>query len=46
VREHPGVPHFRLDLTQAVLTTVDEEEQLLVVRLWRPGHGVKVIKRR
>jgi hypothetical protein len=24
----------------------DEEEQLLVVRLWRPGHGVKVIKRR
>lgn len=45
--EPPGDFHaFRLDLAEAVLTTVDQEEQLLVIRLWRPGHGVKVIKRR
>jgi hypothetical protein len=46
-KEPPGDFHaFRLDLTEAVLTTVDEEEQLLVVHLWRPGQGAKVIKRR
>ncbi|MFI1203432.1 hypothetical protein ACH4VR_29045 [Streptomyces sp. NPDC020883] len=44
--EPPGDFHaFRLDLTEAVLTTVDQEGQLLVIRLWRPGQAVKVIKR-
>jgi Pyridoxamine 5'-phosphate oxidase len=45
--EPPGGFHaFRLDLTEATLTTVDQEEQLLVIQLWRPGQGVKVFKRR
>jgi putative heme iron utilization protein len=45
--EPPGDFHaFRLDLTEAVLTTVDHEEQLLVIQLWRPSQGVKVTKRR
>ncbi|MFD6160783.1 pyridoxamine 5'-phosphate oxidase family protein [Nocardia sp. NPDC060256] len=37
---------FRLDLNAAVLTSVDQEQQLLVVEVWRPGHGVQVTKRR
>lgn len=46
-KEPPGDFHaFRLDLTEAVLTSVDQEEQLLVIRLWRPGHPEEVIKRR
>jgi Pyridoxamine 5'-phosphate oxidase len=45
--EPPGDFHaFRLDLREAVLTSVDHEEQLLVIQLWRPGRGVKVVKRR
>ncbi|QIS05031.1 pyridoxamine 5'-phosphate oxidase family protein [Nocardia brasiliensis] len=36
---------FRLELTDAVLTTVDQERQLLIVRLWRPGRGVHVTER-
>ncbi len=45
--EPPGDFHaFRLDLAEAVLTTVDQEEQLMVIQLWRPGQAVKVIKRR
>jgi hypothetical protein len=45
--EPPGGFHaFRVDLTEAVLTTVDENEELLVVRTWHPGQEMKVIKRR
>jgi hypothetical protein len=45
--EPPGDFHaFCLDLTEAVLTTVDHDEQLLVIRLWRPGQGVTVTRRR
>lgn len=45
--EPPGEFHaFRLDITEAVLTTVDQQEQLLVIRLWRPGQGVRVFRRR
>jgi hypothetical protein len=45
--EPPGDFHaFRLDLTEAVLTTVDQGERLLVIHLWRPGQAVRVIKRR
>lgn len=45
--EPPGGFHaFRLDLTEAVLTTVDPDEQMLVVQLWRPGRGVTVTRRR
>lgn len=44
--EPPGDFHaFRLDLTEAVLVTVDQEEQLLIVQLWRPGRGVTVTRR-
>ncbi|PWI42547.1 pyridoxamine 5'-phosphate oxidase family protein [Streptomyces sp. ICBB 8177] len=46
-KEPPGDFHaFRLTLTEAVLTTVDEENQLLVIHLWKPGHPVRVFKRR
>ncbi len=42
--EPPGGFHaFRLDLTEAVLTSVEGDE--LVVRLWRPGEGVRVLRR-
>lgn len=36
---------FRLDSAEAVLTTVEQQEQLLVIRLWRPGKGITVTKR-
>ena len=43
--EPPGGFHtFRLDLHEAVTTTVEADE--LVVRLWRPGHGVRTIRRK
>ncbi|BBA98831.1 hypothetical protein RVR_5178 [Actinacidiphila reveromycinica] len=46
-KEPPGDFHaFRLDLREAVFTSVDQEEQLLVIRLWRPGRPVEVIRRR
>lgn len=45
--EPAGEAHtFRLDLTQAVLTSVDQEQQLLVVEVWRPGQGTHITKRR
>lgn len=37
---------FRLDLTAAVLTSVDQEQQLLIVEVWHPGQGVHITKRR
>lgn len=42
----PGVHDFRLDLTDAVLTSVDAAEELLVIEHWRPGIGVTVTRRR
>ncbi|MFD2766754.1 pyridoxamine 5'-phosphate oxidase family protein [Micromonospora eburnea] len=43
--EPPGGFHaFRLDLEEAVFTSVDGDE--LVVRLWRPGQAVKTFRRR
>lgn len=43
--EPPGGFHaFRLELHEAVITAVEGEE--LVVRLWRPSHGVRTIRRR
>ncbi|GAA4097941.1 MULTISPECIES: pyridoxamine 5'-phosphate oxidase family protein [Actinomadura] len=42
--EPPGGFHaFRLELTEAVLTSVEGDE--LVIRLWRPGNPVKVLRR-
>jgi hypothetical protein len=35
---------FRLDLEEAVFTAVEADE--LVIRVWRPGHGVRTIRRR
>ncbi|MBB6170906.1 hypothetical protein HNR23_000966 [Nocardiopsis mwathae] len=40
----PGPFHlFRLDLTDAVLTAVENDR--LAIRLWRPGHAVKELSR-
>jgi hypothetical protein len=36
---------FRLDLTEVVLTEVDQEAELLYVHLWRPGQGVRTTSR-
>lgn len=41
-----GFHAFRLDLREAVLTTVDQEAQELVISLLRPGRGVSVTRRR
>jgi hypothetical protein len=43
--EQPAGPYhlFLVDLTEAVLTTVDGDE--LVVSLWRPGQGVRTVRR-
>jgi hypothetical protein len=41
----PGPSHaFRLDLEEAVLTSVEDGERLLI-QLWRPGGGVREIRR-
>ena len=37
---------FRLELTEAVLTEVDEEAGLLHVHVWRPGQGVRTTSRK
>lgn len=43
--EPPGDFHlFVLELREAVLTSVEGDE--LVIRLWQPGHGVRVIRRK
>jgi hypothetical protein len=43
--EPPGGSHaFRLELHEAVITAVEGDE--LVVRFWRPGLGVRTIRRR
>ncbi|GAB2533990.1 pyridoxamine 5'-phosphate oxidase family protein [Nocardia heshunensis] len=42
----PDVHNFRLDLTDAVLTSVDPAAELLVIQHWRPGKGVLVTRRR
>lgn len=43
--EPPGDFHlFVLELREAVLTCVEGDE--LVIRLWQPGHGVRVIRRK
>ncbi len=42
----PGKFHvFRLSLSEAVLTTVENDEYLLI-RTWRPGEPVKRVERR
>jgi hypothetical protein len=43
--EQPAGPYhlFLLDLAEAVLTTVEGDE--LVVSLWRPGQGVRTVRR-
>ncbi|MFC4584746.1 pyridoxamine 5'-phosphate oxidase family protein [Sphaerisporangium corydalis] len=43
--EPPGGFHaFRLDLHEAVITTVEGNE--IVIQLWRPGLGVKTFRRK
>ncbi|GAA2734810.1 pyridoxamine 5'-phosphate oxidase family protein [Actinocorallia aurantiaca] len=44
-KEPPGDFHaFRLDLHEAVLTSVEGDE--LVIRTWRPGKGVRTVRRK
>ena len=44
--EPPGDFHaFVTDLTEAVLTSVDQEAEELIIQVWRPGQGVTVIRR-
>jgi hypothetical protein len=44
---HPPEPFhlFRIDLLDAVLTTVDNERNVMVVELWRPGRPVRRTER-
>jgi hypothetical protein len=45
--EPPGDSHaFVADLTEAVLTSVDQEAEELVIQVWRPGQGVETIRRK
>jgi putative heme iron utilization protein len=45
-QQPPGDFHaFVADLTEAVLTSVDQEAEELVIQLWRPGQGVTVTRR-
>ncbi|MEU8899628.1 pyridoxamine 5'-phosphate oxidase family protein [Nocardia sp. NPDC048505] len=41
----PGVHDFRLDLTDAVFTSVDQAAEMLVIEHWRAGGGVTVTRR-
>ncbi|GAA0507603.1 pyridoxamine 5'-phosphate oxidase [Saccharopolyspora subtropica] len=36
---------FRLDLTEVVSTGVADDQTHLVIRLWRPGQGVRTFRR-
>jgi hypothetical protein len=43
----PGDFHaFVVNVTEAVLTSVDQEAGELIIQLWRPGQGVKVTRRK
>ncbi|SHM97975.1 pyridoxamine 5'-phosphate oxidase [Cryptosporangium aurantiacum] len=44
---HPPEPFhlFRIDLREAVLTSVDHERNLMIVELWRPGRPVQRTER-
>jgi hypothetical protein len=45
--EPPGDFHaFVTSLTEAVLTSVDQEAAELVIQVWRPGQGVTTIRRK
>lgn len=43
--EDDGSHLFRFDLTQVVLTEVDQEAGALTVNLWQPGEGVRQMTR-
>ena len=46
-QQPPGDYHaFVLSLTEAVLTSVDQEAEELIVELWRPGQRVTVVRRK
>ncbi|TQS43166.1 pyridoxamine 5'-phosphate oxidase family protein [Cryptosporangium phraense] len=44
---HPPEPFhlFRVDLREAVLTSVDQERKVMIVELWRPGRPVQRTER-
>jgi hypothetical protein len=39
--QHPGAGFFRVDLTEVVLTSVDEAAGMLVIESWHPGRGLE-----
>jgi hypothetical protein len=43
---NPTGTSFELDITEVVLTTVDEERGLLVVESWHPGRGYEKYERK
>ena len=45
-QRYPGAGFFRLDLTEVVLTSVDEAAGLLVIESWHEGRGVERRTRR
>ena len=38
---YPGAGFFRLDVSEVVLTSVDEAAGLLVIQSWHPGRGLE-----
>jgi hypothetical protein len=47
VAPSPDESHrFHVDITEVVLTHLDEPGELLVVEFWHPGRGVEEIRRR
>lgn len=43
--QHPGAGFFRLDLTEVVLTSVDEAAGMLVIESWHPLRGLELRRR-
>jgi hypothetical protein len=41
-----GSHAFVVSLTEAVLTSVDQPAEELVIKVWRPGQGVTVVRRK
>jgi hypothetical protein len=41
-----GSRRFRIDISEAVFTHLDEAGEQLVVESWRPGHGSRRLERR
>jgi hypothetical protein len=45
-QQPPDSHAFVASITEAVLTSVDQEAEELIVQVWRPGQGVTVVRRK